>query len=133
MSALVLGSYYRDLEAAASPLLSAWIHNREYAVNAVINRAWLASDEYARDIPFATAVSAYSGTSHVPEQRAYRAIHDYATHMHDSYATFLGWAEGDPDREATALALFNAYHDGYRTRFRAYLTSRGGLVSSMIA
>lgn len=133
MNALVLGPSYALLEAAVPERMRAWIQRRDYQINNLINAAWVRTDEYARDISFASAVSAYSGTSHVPETRAYRVIYDYAAHMRESHATFLGWAEGDPDREAMAAALFDAYRDGYRTRFRAYLGSRGGMVSSMIA
>ena len=133
MNALILGPFYGKLAAAAPPRLAAWARQREWSINRTINAAWKGAHEYAGDIPWATAVAAFSGTSHVPEQRAYRVLYEYAAHLDDVRDDLIEAAKGDPERIEAAEAAFATYRDGYRTRFRAWLTSRGGLVSSMIA
>jgi hypothetical protein len=133
MTPLVLGPSYALLESAVPGRMRAWVQRHEYQINNLINAAWLRTDDYARDIPFSAAVTAFSGTSHVPETRAYRAIYDYAQHLHAVRDDLIEAAKGDPERIEAAEAAFATYRDGYRTRFRAWLTSRGGLVSSMIA
>jgi hypothetical protein len=133
MNVVVLGDYAATLEAAAPPALGAWMRQRSYRLNDRINRAWVQGHAYAGDIPWATAVAAFSGTSHVPEQRAYRVLYEYAEHLDAVRAELERAAEGDAERLAEAVDLFATYRDGYRSRYRAALGSRAGLVSSMIA
>lgn len=133
MNALILGPFYGKLAAAAPPRLAAWARQREWSINRTINAAWLGAHAYAGDIPWATAVAAFSGTSHVPEQRAYRVLYEYAAHLDDVRDALEMAADDDAERLVVAADQFAIYRDGYRSRYRAALGSRGGLVSSMIA
>lgn len=74
---------------------------------------------FAGDLDWRQAVAAYSGTSHVPEQRAAGTFWDYATHMQKMKGLL-----GDD---------FEAYRAGYLPRFRSWLGSRANVVSTMIA
>lgn len=73
---------------------------------------------FAADLDWSATVSAFSGTSHVPEQRAAGTFWDYAAHL-------LKMREmlGDD---------FQEYRNGYQTRFNAWLRSRAGVASTMI-
>jgi len=74
---------------------------------------------FAGDLDWSEAVGAFSGTSHVPEQRAAGTFWDYAAHMQKMRGLL-----GDD---------FEAYRAGYLPRFRAWLRSRANVVSTMIA
>lgn len=74
---------------------------------------------FAGDLDWSEAVGAFSGTSHVPEQRAAGTFWDYAAHMQKMKELL-----GDD---------FEAYRAGYLPRFRAWLRSRANVVSTMIA
>lgn len=87
---------------------------------------------YRGDIPWSVAGSAHAGTSHVPDDRGQQEL--------DSYQEWLEQAKRVLERAATtpeALArlseVFDAYRDGYRQRFTAYLSSHAQVVSSMVA
>ncbi len=73
---------------------------------------------FAGDLDWNEAVSAFSGTSHVPERRAAGVFWDYADHM-QKMRTLLG-------------DDFEAYRAGYTPRFRAWLRSRANVASTMI-
>jgi hypothetical protein len=74
---------------------------------------------FAGDLDWSATVAAFSGTSHVPEQRAAGTFWDYATHMQKMKGLL-----GDD---------FEAYRAGYLPRFRSWLGSRANVVSTMIA
>lgn len=74
---------------------------------------------FAGDLDWRQAVAAYSGTSHVPEQRAAGTFWDYAAHMQKMKGLL-----GDD---------FEAYRAGYKPRFRAWLSSLASVLSTMIA
>ena len=136
MEPVLIGTHYRDLEgflAENAPALRAWMDNRRWRVNKAMNEAWRATDEYASDVPWSTAVAAFSGTSHVPEDRAWRILADYSGHLHGVEERLMRAAGEDEALRETASANLTSYRNGYRTRFIAWLGSLSGVVSSMIA
>lgn len=133
MNALTLGPFYAALVAAAPPHLAAWARQREWSINQTINQTWRDANEYAADIPWSTVVAAFSGTSHVPEQRAYRILYEYANHLDDVRDALEIAADGDAERLIVAADQFATYRDGYRSRYLAALGARAGVFSSMIS
>lgn len=73
---------------------------------------------FGTDIGWSSAVAAFGGTSHVPEQRAARVIYEYADHMLKM-------------RERLGED-FETYRAGYLPKLRAWLSAHGNTVSSMI-
>jgi hypothetical protein len=136
MELLLVGTHYRELEAFLAenaPALRKWVDSHRWRVNKTMNEAWRTTDEYAGDVPWSTAVAAFSGTSHVPEDRAWRTLADYSGHLH-GVAEHLMRAAGEDDAlRETANKHLTAYRNGYRSRFLAWLGSLSGVVSSMIA
>ena len=74
---------------------------------------------FGTDIDWSAAVSAFNGTSHVPEQRAARVIYEYADHMLKM-------------RERLGED-FETYRAGYLPKLRSWLSAHSGVLSTMIA
>lgn len=88
--------------------------------------------EFLADIPVSVAQAAHAGTSWTPERRAESERNDYAATMAADFAHF----EAQARKGGTLDKLdeeFSRYRAGYAKRYRAYLHSRSGLVSWMIA
>lgn len=89
----------------------------------------LASED---EIPMATAVAAFSGTSHTPERRAEQVRKDYVEHVRDVEKKLAKHAKTD-EQKAQLRDEMAQYKKGYRQRFLSWLGSRAGLMSTMIA
>jgi len=87
--------------------------------------------DYASDIPVSVAVSAHSGTSHVPERRGAQERAEYASTLARDLANLEKHADTDAKREALE-EMFADYRAGYRQRYLAHLESRARCLSSMI-
>ena len=111
-------------EAFASPALRAWLAVPAHAARLTLAIATAAGD-LAGDIPWNVAVAAHSGTSHTPERRAQQVIADYVSHLTSTREMLA-------EKGAPASA-FEGYRAGYRQKYLAWLASRSGIYSSMIA
>jgi hypothetical protein len=87
--------------------------------------------DFINDIPQALARHAHLGTSHVPENRADTERTEYASTLAADYEQLAALADSDVKRAVLASA-FAQYREGYKTRFLAYLRSRGRCLSPMI-
>ena len=87
---------------------------------------------FMNDIPMSAAIAAHAGTSWTPERRGASERQEYADTLAADYAHFAEQARkgGTLDMLADEFARYRA---GYAKRTRAYLHSRQGLVSWMIA
>jgi len=94
--------------------------------------AALLGHEYAKDIGLDLATTAHNGTSHVPETRGRQVIREYVEHLQGVEEHIGAMAQTDAERAAFEEA-FATYRAGYASRTRAWLTSRAGMVSSMVA
>jgi hypothetical protein len=90
------------------------------------------ADNFADDIPYSVAQAAHNGTSFVPERRANQEREGYAETLRSDYETFRKLAEAHG-----TLDLLDEQFASYRARCKRYtieyLSSRSGLVSTMIA
>lgn len=86
-------------------------------------------ESFAGDIPFEVARLAHEGTSFSPERRADRERYSYAASLERLRAAFLRIG-GDEDQ---AAAEFQGARERFRKLYLAYLQSRHGLVSTLIA
>lgn len=85
------------------------------------------------DIPLSIASAAFAGTSFTPERRGEMIVAEYAQTLAADFEALTKHAGEDATKRATMLAEFVRYREGYRRRYLAYLHSRTGLVSTMIA
>lgn len=88
--------------------------------------------DFLADIPMSAALAAHSGTSFVPERRAESERQGYADTLAADYETLRQHAEKGGTLDMLD-AEFSRYREGCRRRTCAYLHSRHGLVSWMIA
>ena len=84
------------------------------------------------DIPLDLATRAHSGTSWTPEKRGAQERESYVKHMEDVHEKLSERAKTDEDR-ALVDSEMERYRQGYVERLRAYLSTKSGIVSSMIA
>lgn len=87
---------------------------------------------FLNDIPRSIAQAAHDGTSWIPERRAESEINEYASTLAADWQLF----EQNARKGGTLDKLpeeFARYRAGYQKRTRAYLHSRSGMVSWMIA
>jgi len=84
------------------------------------------------DIPMDTAVRAYSGTSHVPEQRASAAQRDYVRSMVDAWRRAKAAAGDDMAALERVTEQMRELVSGYRQRYLSALSAHGNVMSSMI-
>ena len=88
--------------------------------------------DYAQDIPLDVAHDAHRGTSFVPEKRAEQERTNYANILTGDLENLSKLATTD-EKRATLAAEFERYRTGYRSHYLAYLRSRAGMMSTMIA
>ena len=88
--------------------------------------------DFSADIPMSAALEAHAGTSWTPERRAASERQEYADTLARDYETFREHAEKGGTLDILD-AEFDRYRSGCRRRTCAYLHSRHGLVSWMIA
>lgn len=81
---------------------------------------------------YQAAVAAFSGTSFTPEKRAEAAIREYEETLTADYALLSKLAKTD-EKKATLAAEWPRYVAGYHAKYAAWLHSRSGAMSPMIA
>ena len=85
--------------------------------------------------PFSSVVQAYSGTSQVPEKRAFSFLDDYEHHINaiQEYAVKLAKKIGLSNPEAAVAGDVQNYISKYYSLNEDMLNSRQGLMSSFVA
>lgn len=86
---------------------------------------------FVDDIPVRVAVTAFSGTSHVPEQRGDQIRQEYSEQVVNALHR-IERAAKTPETVKLVPELFESYREGFRTRYLAWLHSRAGVMSTMI-
>lgn len=84
------------------------------------------------DIPLSRAVAAFSGTSFVPEKRGQQIVASYNSDLEAIRTTLVAHAEKGRTLNLVD-AEFERLREGFRQRYRAWLSSRGNCLSTMIA
>lgn len=84
------------------------------------------------DVNRELAMRAHSGTSMVPDKRAFQVQCEYVTEMHQRFSELRPLAVTDDQRAALGNALRD-YQSGYITKLAALLSAQSRCLSSMIA
>lgn len=89
-------------------------------------------DEFKADIDLPVAISAHSGTSHVPKERGHQEVERYASTLQKDWEWVMGVLANKEELCKPAITLFEEYRAGLKKRFMARLHADARCISPMI-
>lgn len=89
-------------------------------------------EEFKADIDLQVAISAHSGTSHVPQERGHQEVERYASTLQKDWEWVMGVLANKEELSKPAITLFEEYRAGLKKRFMARLHADARCISPMI-